>query len=499
MSASVSGDGGDRLRRRRRRQGGDPGAVVAGAGAVERMFRRVAALACLLAVGQPIARAADGPAELDAAWTWSAPAPVEWAVDVGEGARAGILVATSGGDLYLLDARAGSARWRAPVRAAPGVRPAGWWPAGSWKHAEHGPPTGDVCVFDRHAVYGLALHGDEGLRWREGRPPAPGESYPDDPEHLGGWLAAHATADGVLALRRVGTETEMLLLTVDDGRPLWQVPTPSMTEPRIHVAGDHAAVLWPQGRDSWLLVTTLGRERPRPYVRRMPRWPAWSAATQDGIVTVFEREATVWPWAAPPRTVRLEGAARAGRVALWHGAAGPVGSAASQPASRPASESRPVPGEAALLIAGHDAALVAYDLSTGGVAWRQAHEAEDGPLEGIDVLGASIVAVRAGAVVECCAASGRLVGRAAVAGAAARGVTVCQGRLQVVWVSGGRVRLTVALRAPGDGPATETAAATGGGAWELCGATEPRDVRWIPGGVVLIARDGLRAYSLPGP
>ncbi len=469
-------------------------AVANVGGALKR--RVLAGLGCVLLAVLSTARGADDPAELDAAWTWAAPGPIEWTAAVGDGDSASILVATTGGELHLLDARRGTARWREPVRAAPGARPAGVVPSGPRQNANDGAPTGDVCVFDRHAVYALALDRDDGLRWRQGRPPASGESYPDDPEHLGGWLGAHATDKGVLAVRRVGSDTRLLLLAADDGRPLWDVPTAPVTEPRLHVAGKRAAVLWPQGRDSWLLVTTLGRERPQPHVRRLPRWPAWSAALERGIVTVFEAEATFWPWAAPPQAVRLDGAARAGRVALWHRAMLPA-DVASRPASRPAAESRPPVGEADLLIVGLEDALVAYDLATGGVVWRQVRGGEDGPLERIDVLGASVVAARGGAVVAYCAATGEVVGRAALEGAVARGATVRDGVLHVVWVRSGRAYFSATPMVCREDRPSESAPEALGNAWELRGATEPRDVRWVSGGVVLETRDGLRAYVMP--
>ncbi len=437
-------------------------------------------------------------AELDPAWSWAGSTPIEWAAAVGNGEWAGILVAASDGALHLVDARCGTARWRAPVRAAPGVRPAGPLRGDPTRSAEVGAASGDVFVFDRHAVYALALRGDEGLRWCMGRPPAPGESYPDDPEHLGGWLGAHGTADGVLAIRRVEAGTEMLLLAAEDGRPVWKVPTPSVTEPRIHVADGpaaYAAVLWPQGRDSWLLVTTLGRDRPRPHLRRVPRWPAWSAATQDGIVTVFEAEATFWPWAAAPRAVRLEGAALAGRVALWKGALGPQERA---PPGRRDSESQPKASEIEWLVVGHDGTVSAYDLTGGGAVWRQAWGAEVGALRRIDVVGAHVIVDRTDVVVACCAQSGRVVGRASAEGAVAVGATVCDGELRVLWVRKECVSLALTpLGHCAEPEATGTPRGTHASReWVLRGAGEPRDVLWSRDALVLVARDSLRAYVM---
>jgi len=248
--------------------------------AVQPISRTRALLAAALAACCLISPAFADP--LPPAWTWTAPADIEWVEPVPTHAL--LLVATAAGQVYVLDARSRADRRAPPLAARPGVVYAGAAP-------EHGL----ACCHDRLSVYAIELESPARLRWQVdawqvGEADAP-QAQRGDPEDLRRLLAAQATPDGVLIVRddgRVGS------LELRSGTLLWQHRLGNLTDVQIRVAGRHAALLWRRGPEigAELVDLTDGEWETFGLPEETP-WPVWSGLVTRGLVCAYPDRITL--------------------------------------------------------------------------------------------------------------------------------------------------------------------------------------------------------------
>ncbi len=229
-----------------------------------------AALAACCLIGPAIAD------PLPPAWTWTAPADIEWIEPVPTHAL--LLVATATGHVHVLNARSGANHPAPPLAARPGVAYAG-----------AAPEQDLACCHDRLSVYAIELESPARLRWQVdawqvGEADAP-QAQRGDPEDLRRLLAAQSTPDGVLIARddgRVGC------LELDSGTLRWQHRLGNLTDVQIRVAGPHAALLWRRGPEvgAKLLDLADGEWESLGLSDETP-WPLWSGLANRGLVCAY--------------------------------------------------------------------------------------------------------------------------------------------------------------------------------------------------------------------
>jgi hypothetical protein len=350
-----------------------------------------------LALGGAVAEAQETtrPASpLDPAWTWTAPAPIEWTALVPGERWLRLAVATADGKVQVISARTGEPRPVSVMQARAGLLPALLEPPISGSS-----PQATYC-FDRYCVYRIPSDTWPRVDWRYGEAPAPGEQFAGDPEVLNAWLAARmigytpgAARYGVIA---VNSDGRIVLLSAGHGDVEWQGNLGRLAAVRLHTLsyqrGTDAVVLFRNaGRTQAAFLDLLWQE-PKPLVRELDEpWPPFSALIESGLLTVSGAEAVVWPAQGAPRRFAVsEGAAPTSpvRVAL---ALEAVGTAPS----------RRFTGHRALLV-GEGARLSAFRVDTGERVWSRAAVLPDGlDIATIQAWYPKVVVTGARAAVAC--------------------------------------------------------------------------------------------------
>ncbi len=210
-------------------------------------------------------------------WTWDHSLPFSWVEAAGEH----LLIADTSGAVLLLDGATGRPLWETPVALTPGARPADRWLDEPGAAATR-PATPEAPLYFCDSFSISAVDRDGGrLLWRMGEWPSLGQRQRVDPEVLPRILAAHATPNGVLALRDDGA---MGLLNAADGSLRWRRELGPASQAELHVRGGCAWLLW-RG-DGRARATRLPLDSPpeeeRPRIDLGEVLPIWSRVIADG-------------------------------------------------------------------------------------------------------------------------------------------------------------------------------------------------------------------------
>ncbi len=426
-----------------------------------------AALAALIGLSDfPAAAREDSPPWLEPTWTCRIEAGIEWAAAVGRGDTSAVLVATPAGELHLIDLYAGKPRLTETLRASRGVRPA------------EGNDSADVAYcFDRHAAYAIRLTEPAGLQWRYGQALAPAEEFQGDPENLAGWTDARVTRAGLLL---ANVDGRVVLLSHADGQPRWELPLGRMPLARLHARDNAAAVVWKSGGTVRAAFLALDKEDSQAICRDLgDTWPVWSDLVPEGLLAVSAHEATLWPADGPPRVTPLHiSDLRAQAVVAW------------------------TPAQGTCLLVGDGAQVVAHDVATGRERWRESAAR----FRGFKVLSLAIhddrvvVTSEFGVSVRD-AATGRLLADCPLLPTIevmARWISGLE-VLYVAYHSSGQPSPALAL-ARVELPLPGTRVVSGdapSSTFEIRSTGEIRQVLWSGQHIVLVAPNGLRAYTLP--
>lgn len=301
------------------------------------------------------------------AWTWEAPAGIEWAALVGRGAAESILVATRDAHLQLLDPVTGKPRLTEPLAVRRGIRLAPSSAAADSCADEPGAGPADVAYcYDRHAACAIRLSDPPGLKWQYGRWPAAGEEFPGDPDTLTGWTLAQVADAGLIL---VNSDGRVVLLSHTDGSVRWQIELDRLRVARLHVRGNMAAVLWRAKAGVRAAFLRLGDERPNPLQRELGElWPVWSKLLSGGLLTVSSTEAVLYPKTGALHKVNIPGLG-----------ANTVAVDVFEPGRPDATDEHAPFGRGTLLLVAEARGAAAYDLSTGTRLWPSRKDAESSP------------------------------------------------------------------------------------------------------------------------
>jgi outer membrane protein assembly factor BamB len=392
---------------------------------------------------------------------------------VGRSEQSRILVATSAGGLYVLDAATGQALMTESVTARPGVRLAA------------GTHTDTPYCFDRQAVYALDLLEHPTLRWCFGQPHVEGEELAGDPETLAGWVQAARTPAGLLALNRDG---RVVWLSAADGRPRWELSLGRMpATARLHVGDSRAAVvLWACAGRVSAAFFHLADTPPTPRIVAMDTdWPLWSTLTRSGLCMVWTTRAALWtPIGVAHETALDLPGVRAATVAVDDR----LGFNAEQ-------------GAHLRLLVGAGTRPVAYDLLTGQRAWgRTGVESSRLSIETLTRTDWRAVASNSLGPVVFDALTGRVLGACRrVAPNRLLGWHLGDNELYALYIAPGIYVPTLALvrvgLRPEDGSAGEPSPLPR--SWTLAPTGYVSQAAWDNTHLVALEMDTLRAYTLP--
>jgi hypothetical protein len=329
---------------------------------------------------------------LDPAWTWTAPASIEWTVALPGAHGSRLAVGTADGKLHVISARTGKPRPGSPIQARVGVRPATM----EWA-VRRNPPQAVFC-FDRYAVCEIDYDHGVRTRWLYGEAPAPGEQFAGDPEVLNGWLAARttkywarATRDGVIA---VNSDGRVVLLSAERGAVVWQADLGRLAAVRLHTLDGNAAVLFRAAGRTQAAFLDLARQEPKPVIHELDEpWPLFSALVESGLLVVGGAEAVVWPAQGAPRRFAVSDAA--------------PGAGVVRVALAPGRVTQPLPSRTLLVAEG--ARLSAFRVDTGERVWSRAAALPDGADISAIWPGGLVTGPRAAAVFDVTSGAPRFV------------------------------------------------------------------------------------------
>ena len=451
--------------------------------------RRMPPPAALVTLIFAVAALADEE-QLTRTWGVSLPAGIEWAQVVGRGDAVALLVATRDARVHVLDPASGQELLAEPVQAGRGVRPA----AGPEHAAPADVPSDLACCFDRHAVYALRLSRPAALQWQHGHASAK-DDFPGDPEALTGRVGVALTAAGVLI---ANTSGEVALLSYADGSERWRIDLGPLPTARLHATASTAVVVWKADDRVQAAFLDLAAPRPQPRVRDLGRhWPIWSGLVADELLTVSPAQVTLWPPTGPPRsfdidTFGLRAAAIDAFVPPDDRGERPAGSApvSTRPAAHP------------LLLLGAGPAPSAYDLVSDQKVWPKSGARGSGfDVETLTIRGERFVLTNELGVGVGDLDTGRTElsslklppARLASWDLTTRCLYTLSGDAEDPNAPFQLERVAPpsqpASRPDGAAPATTTFSLPAGGTL--------RQVLWPPGALVLVEKNGLRAFRLP--
>jgi hypothetical protein len=330
---------------------------------------------------------------------------------------------------------------------------------------ESAPRDAAFC-FDRYAVHAVGVERGD-LRWRWGVAAADPGAFQDDPEVLDGWVAAAATRAGLVVVNRDG---RVCLLSLTDGRLIWEVTLERLPLVHLRATDSYAAVVWRSGGQVKLAMLPLKVKRPTVTPRDLgDEWPVWCTALESGFLAVRSQEAIHLPLDREPGVTKLDGIrAKAGSVDVAKGIA--------------------------RLLVGSGRAVRAYDPLVGADCWVADEVA--GPrteIQTLDVCADHFIATDGAGVSVGELRSGRVVGRFERTGADIVGSSVSRGWLFVVYRErADRRRLMLArVRLAAKAGRRELAR------FVLGSSQEVREVLWTDEGLTLVAPRAISVYRLP--
>jgi len=440
-------------------------------------LRSVLLAAAIVDIGQSAGH------DLLPAWSASFHEAIEWAQLVGPPDRPALLVATSAGQLHLIEPGTGNALLAPPLAAGRGVRPAD----------ADGAPADTVYCFDRHALYALRVTPPAGLVWQSGQAPKT-DDYPGDPEQLSRRVGAAATPAGLLVVDSDGC---VRLLDSSDGRERLRVDVGPLPTARLLVSKRLAVILAGTADRVRAIFLDLGKTPPLTASTAVPGgWPIWCRLADQQLLLLTPPQVVIQPQYGAPRAFHLDvSGVRAAATTLHDPTSFP---AATTPASTRGNETAGSPR----LIVASGPQLHAYDLSSGRRLWSQrVADRQTCDVESIGLRGDRYAAVHGEGATVGSVLTGRIDARW-VAPSAAQ-VISWELRAEQLWVlfrdvaaTGAPLRLAKIRLALHDrsGPAESAADVD---LFSLAAHGMPRAVLWTAEYVALVETSALRAFRLP--
>jgi hypothetical protein len=425
----------------------------------------------------PIAAQDLATADLLAAWTWEAASEIEWFAGVGGPRPRAILVADRGGAVNLRHLITSNSRLGEPLAMQPGVAFAG-------EYADR------AYLFDSQRVIALTLTDTaesdrplDAVAWSIAAAAVKADAD-EDPEHTARIVAGAATAHGVLLARSDGRVAE---LAARDGATRWSAEIAAGSDVRLLADGRRCAVLWRyQGRvQACLLETpaTLDVSPALPGRELGAAWPLWQEITADGLLAAWSGKLALLPAAGELRKLRC----------------GPEGTTASaigvyRPERVTDAEGRVATGPPLLIAASRRGGLAACDFRGDKVEWSAKSSSV---WSNAAVVGDAIVAFNdSGAATLYDAASGARVAEFVGDPASVKAASATTRNFFAARVRGATLMLE---RTPRTRAAdwNADAARKAQRAWRLMPTAGVREVRFLPGRLVVATRRELHVFVLP--